>query len=125
MTKARESGGTVMRPLPCLAVAASRLSRLACLSRLALLAGLLAAPAACSSQPSTDRPASPSRPEVQRPAGVEPDGLADVRDALADQRAETREMENVLLVKPDTQTVNPSTWVEDVLTFPLRFLGLW
>lgn len=85
--------------------------------------------AACSSQPEMDRPAVPDRPEVQRPEGVEPEGLAEVRDSLAEQRAEARERENATLITPNEMGTHPTTpWYASVLNpvfDALRFFGLW
>jgi hypothetical protein len=83
-----------------------------------LLTAVLAA-AGCSSAPTTDRPAVPDRPEVQRPDGVEPEGLADMRDSLGEQRAAARERENALVVKPNAlqQTSEDATWYENAYSW--------
>jgi hypothetical protein len=99
----------------------------------ALLPVVLAAAAACSSQPEMGRPSVPDRPEVQRPEGIEPEGLAEVRDTLGAQRAEAREMENATLISPNALSTHPTTpWYESVydtvgntLGSAMRFLGMW
>ena len=89
---------------------------------------VLATLAACSSQPEMDRASVPDRPEVQRPDGVEPDGLADMRDTLASQRAEARERENATIITPNAMTTHPTTpWYESVFNTVgdvLSFFGL-
>jgi uncharacterized lipoprotein YmbA len=92
--------------------------------------------AACSSAPTADRQELPDRPEVPRPEGVEPEGLADMRESLADQRAAAREHENAVVTKPNTlqTTSDEPTWAQEALgwagnTFGqvaglLRLLGL-
>lgn len=72
---------------------------------------------ACSSQPATDRAVLPDRPEVHRPEGVEPDGLADIRSQLAAQRGEARERDNALNLRaaPMSQTSDP--WYETAWNF--------
>jgi hypothetical protein len=78
------------------------------------LLGLALLAAACSSQPEYERPVV-ERPEVERPA-VEPEGLSEMRDTLAAQRAEAREMENALLLSPDTMGAEPAMpWYESIL----------
>jgi hypothetical protein len=79
---------------------------------------------ACSSAPSTDREALPDRPDVQRPDGLVPDGLTDVRNQLADQRATAREQENALMIKPNalSQTPSDSSFTDTLLS---PFTGLW
>ncbi len=85
---------------------------------------LLALLGACSSQPQAGRPSVPDRPEVQRPDGVEPSGLADIRDELASQRQESRDRENALLLHPDTLTTHPTStpWYETLLS-PFTAVG--
>ena len=95
----------------------------------ALLPVVLAVAAACSSQPEMDRPAVPDRPEVQRPEGLEPEGLAEMRDAIGAQRAEARERENATIITPNamgTHPVNP--WYDSVLdtvSDAVMFLAGW
>ena len=93
----------------------------------ALLSVVLAVLAACSSQPEMDRPSVPDRPEVMRPDGVEPEGLADVRDTLGAQRAEARERENATLITPNEMSTHPTTpWYSSVMSTvssALRFFG--
>jgi hypothetical protein len=80
------------------------------------LAALLAL-SACSSQPVASRPTLPDRPEVHRPDGMEPEGLADIRDMLAAQRGETRALENATLVQPATLSPHSTTpWYETVFS---------
>lgn len=94
-----------------------------------LLPVVLAAAAACSSQPEMDRPAVPDRPEVQRPEGLEPEGLAEMRDAIGSQRAEARERENATIITPNAMGTHPTTpWYESTLNTvsdALRFFGVW
>ena len=72
--------------------------------------------AGCSSAPSMDRPQVPNRPEVQRPDGVEPSGLAGIRDSIGEQRAAARERENALNVTPNTlSTTSTTPWYETAL----------
>jgi hypothetical protein len=72
---------------------------------------------ACSSTPSTDRPGSPDRPEVPRPEGVEPAGLADMRDTLGAQRADARAMDNALNVNSTSATMpSDQTFLESVFS---------
>ena len=97
------------------------MTRATLLATAALLCG------ACASQPSTDRP-TVERSEVQRPADVEPAGLAEMRDTLGAQRAIARERDNALNVRPNTlQTDAPSQGFLDstysVLDKALRLLG--
>ena len=95
----------------------------------ALLPVVLAVLAACSSQPEMDRASVPDRPEVMRPDGVEPDGLADMRDTLAGQRAEARERENAAIITPNAMSTHPTTpWYESVLDTvgsALSYFGVW
>lgn len=90
---------------------------------------VLACAAACSSQPEMDRPAVPDRPEVQRPEGVEPEGLAEMRDSLSEQRTEARARENATIITPNAMGTHPTTpWYESTLNTmadALRFFGLW
>ena len=82
----------------------------------AVLPLVLAVLAACSSQPEMDRPSVPDRPEVQRPEGVEPEGLAEMRDTIASQRAEARELENAAIITPNAMGTHPTTpWYDPVL----------
>src|SRR5688572_23614021 len=79
--------------------------RLACL----LLLG------ACASDPTMERSTVPDRPEVQRPEGLEPEGLAEVRNTLAAQRMEARERENTLTLQPNAlSTTTETPWYESV-----------
>jgi hypothetical protein len=58
--------------------------------------------------------ATVERPEVQRP-DVEPEGLADVRNALASQRAEARDRENTLMLRPSAlSTTSETPWYETI-----------
>jgi hypothetical protein len=88
-----------------------------------LTAVLLAA--GCSSAPTTDRPQVPDRPEVQRPDGVEPEGLADMRDAIGQQRAAAREQENALVVKPNAlnQTTLDEPWYDTAINWVGSSIG--
>ncbi len=80
--------------------------------------------AACSSAPSTDRSVLPDRPDVERPDGLVPDGLNDMRNSLADQRSQARDMENALMVKPNALSQTPTdSSLTDTLLSP--FTGLW
>lgn len=75
---------------------------------------LLLLAAACSSEPTSDRMVV-DRPEVERPA-VEPEGLTEMRDTLAAQRAETREQENALMLHSDSMSTDPTMpWYESIL----------
>ena len=69
----------------------------------------------------------PDRPEVMRPKGVEPEGLADVRDTLGEQRAEARERENATLITPNEMSTHPTTpWYDSVfrtVSDAFRFFG--
>ena len=81
--------------------------------------------AGCASAPTTDRPQVPDRPEVQRPDGVEPDGLATMRDSIGEQRAAARERENALVVKPNalsTTSTDPA-WYETALNWAGNSIG--
>ncbi len=75
---------------------------------------------ACASQPTNDaRPEVPDRVTANRPDGTVPDGLADVRSTLADQRATTLERENALSASPTQLTTTPTTpwyssWLSDL-----------
>ena len=94
-----------------------------------LLPVVLAAATACSSQPEMDRPAVPDRPEVQRPEGVEPEGLTEMRDSIGAQRAEARERENATIITPNAMSTHPVTpWYDTVLNTvadAIRFVGGW
>jgi hypothetical protein len=80
-----------------------------------LLTAALAA-GACSSQPTADRPGSPDRPEVMRPEGVEPDGLAEMRDTLGAQRAQAREQDNALNLTPTSATPADQSFLESIFS---------
>jgi len=92
--------------------------------------------AACSSAPTAERQQLPDRPEVQRPDGVEPEGLADMRESLGDQRAAARERENALVMKPNALSTSPTeaSWSDEAMSWAggifsdlvglLRFLRL-
>lgn len=81
-----------------------------------LCAALLAL-SACASQPSADRSTVPDLAAAQRPDGVVPDGVTEVRDTLAAQRAETRAQENALNLRPNTLSATPAMpWYESVLS---------
>jgi len=83
----------------------------------ALLLTIVLAAGACSSTPSTDRPGSPDRPEVPRPEGVEPEGLADMRDTIGAQRAEARAEDNALNIHPTSATqYSDQTFLESIFT---------
>jgi len=83
----------------------------------ALLLTIVLVLGACSSQPSTDRPGSPDRPEVVRPEGVEPAGLADMRDTLGSQRADARAMDNALnLNSTSASPVSDQTFLESIFS---------
>jgi hypothetical protein len=83
----------------------------------ALLLTIVLAAGACSSTPSTDRPGSPDRPEVPRPEGVEPEGLADMRDTIGEQRAEARTQDNALNVHSTSATqYSDQTFFESIFT---------
>jgi hypothetical protein len=83
----------------------------------ALLLTVVLAAGACSSTPSTDRPGSPDRPEVVRPEGVEPAGLAEMRDTLGAQRAEARTEENALNVHSTSATMpSDQTFLESIFS---------
>lgn len=81
------------------------------------LTPLLLLAAACASQPSMDRPSVPDRPVAQRPDGLEPAGLTEVRDSISGQRAEARSRENAMLINRSDLSTNPTgpTWYETVL----------
>jgi hypothetical protein len=89
---------------------------------------VLVSAAACSSQPAIDRQSVPDRPEVQRPEGVEPEGLTDMRNELSDQRGEARARENAAIITPNAMGTHPTTpWYETALNTvwdALRFFGL-
>ena len=89
-----------------------------------LLTAVLVA-AGCSSAPTTERPQVPDRPEVQRPDGVEPEGLADMRDTLGEQRAAARERENALVVKPSSMstTTLDEPWYDTALNWFGKSVG--
>ena len=71
---------------------------------------------ACASSPETDRPIVPDRPEVNRPEGVEPEGLADIRSSIGEQRAAARERENALVLTPnELSTTSMTPWYETAL----------
>lgn len=94
------------------------------------LAAILLVATACASAPSTERPYVPGRPEVPRPEGIESEGLAEVRDSLAAQRTEAREMENVLNFSPtELDALGGPTWYESAIFQPitsvLEFLKIW
>jgi hypothetical protein len=73
--------------------------------------------AACSSQPTSGRPSVDRGMDSPRPEGVVPDGLAEQRAILADQRATTREQENAVNFSPNTLTTNPeSNWFDSTLS---------
>jgi hypothetical protein len=72
---------------------------------------------ACSSQPTTDRAVLPERPEVHRPDGVEPDGLLEMRSALAAQRAEARERDNALNMRAAPMSETGQPWYEQAWEF--------
>jgi hypothetical protein len=74
--------------------------------------------AACSSAPTTDRATLPDRPEVHRPEGAEPEGLAEMRETIAAQRAEARERDNALNFRATPMSQTPNTpWYEDAFEF--------
>jgi hypothetical protein len=79
----------------------------------------------CSSAPTTDRPQVPDRPEVQRPDGVEPEGLADMRDTLGEQRSAARERENALVLKPNSMqtTTMDEPWYDTALNWMGKSVG--
>lgn len=101
-------------------------------SRLATALVLLAA-AACTPGCASDGLAAGEAPTSTRPAELD-----SMRETLADRRAETREMMETTLVRPDrTGAGEPSTWGSDVLSFlddaagatldvlKMKYLGLW
>lgn len=101
------------------------------MTRAAALPTLLLLVAACSSAPTTERPSVPGRPEVQRPDGVEPDGLAEIRDTLGEQRSAARERTDALVVKPNdlSQTNDDASWLETAYSWVgesiAQVVGLW
>ncbi len=101
------------------------------MTRAAALPTLVLLAAACSSAPTTDRPQVPGRPEVQRPDGVEPDGLADIRDTLGEQRSAARERTDALVVHPNElqTTTEDATWLETAYSWVgesiAQVIGLW
>lgn len=71
---------------------------------------------ACASAPETDRPAVPDRPEVNRPEGLEPEGLADIRSSIGAQRTAARERSNALMMTPnELSTTSTTPWYETAL----------
>jgi len=58
----------------------------------------------------------PDYVSAQRPEGQTPDGIVEMREAMADRRAEMREQENALLLSPSTLSTTPAMpWYESVL----------
>lgn len=94
-----------------------------------LLPAVLVVLGACSSAPSTEHAYVPDRPEVPRPAELETEGLAEVRDSLGEQRSTARELENALNIHPtEIASQMAPTWYETALspfTSVLGFFGLW
>ncbi|MCE9636067.1 MAG: hypothetical protein K8T90_10205 [Planctomycetes bacterium] len=101
---------------------------------LALLVSCVAA-AGCASDGPT-RPELPDRPTVERPEGAVPEGVTEMREALADRRSESRDLMDTTLVHPTTlETHEPAgpgvfgflnrvgNLALDVVS--LRTFGLW
>lgn len=105
------------------------------LRRAALALAISAVPLlpGCASGP--QRPELPSRPEAQRPDGLVPEGVTEMREHLADMRAENRDRMDAAIVRPTTLSESPTGpgfWDHvgnaigksvDFLT--LRALGVW
>jgi hypothetical protein len=88
-------------------------------------AALVLALAACASDGTAERPTVPDRPVVERPEGTVPEGLAEVREALADQRAEARARQDAVLVQPNALGTHPTTtWFDSVLDTTADIVGL-
>ena len=92
--------------------------------------------AGCASDGPT-RPELPDRPSVERPEGLVPDGVSEMREGLADRRAASRDLMDTTLIQPAKLETHEPPSGPGVLGFlnnvgntaldilSLRTLGLW
>lgn len=100
---------------------------------LATVAAAASGPGCASAGP--ERPVLPGRPTVERPDGLVPEGVTEMRESLAEMRAENRERMDTALVRKTTLSetpTGPTFWdsVGDALgsavdVLSLRALGIW
>ena len=83
------------------------------MSRTAVVALLLLIPilTACASD-GPQRQSLPDRVQPQRPDGLEPDGVADMRSTLADRRSASREMMDTQLIQAEELDTNSGSWFD-------------
>lgn len=67
--------------------------------------------AACASD-GAERHALPDRVQPQRPDGLEPDGVAEMRDTLGERREANRELMDATLIQPQELETNSGSWFD-------------
>jgi hypothetical protein len=70
-----------------------------------LAAGAALGVSGCASDGPT-HPTLPDRPTVERPDGITPDGVAEMRETISDRRSASRDLMDTTLVTPSTLDTN-------------------
>lgn len=85
------------------------------MSRTAVVALLFLIPiaTACASD-GPQRQSVPDRVQPQRPDGLEPHGVADMRSTLADRRSASREMVDTQLIQAEELDTDSGSWLDGV-----------
>lgn len=82
---------------------------------------LLLAVVACGSD-GPQRSHVPDRPQVQRPDGLEPDGVVEMRETLAGQRADSRAAMDAALIQSNELETDEGSWLDGLWNGVLNLL---